>query len=419
MEQLQNIYTVTELNSKVKLLIEENFRFVHLIGEISNFKAHSQSGHYYFTLKDESSQIQSVMWRTRNQTLLFTPEDGMQVVIKGRLTVFGAKGSYQVEVWEMMPQGAGELRLRFEKLKQKLYDEGLFDESLKKPLPQYPQNIAILTSRTGAVLHDFTNIIKRRYPLVKIYLFPINVQGKKAHESIIEGLRDAEKLSKSGKIDKIDIIVIARGGGSLEDLWPFNEEKLARAIFACKIPVVSAVGHEVDFTICDFVSDLRAPTPSAAAELITPNATDLIVNIRNFLYFCSNFAENKLYSFRKSLKEVESNYYFNRPKDLVYNYFQRLDELSRLVTNVTNDKLRSLKNNLRLYKNTLHQVSPQNNLKKGYALVYKKQVDLDLFEDPGGSAKENNLVTRASGVKKNDEVEIKFYDNKKSARIIK
>lgn len=419
MEPLQNIFTVTELNSKIKLLLEENFRFVHLIGEISNFKAHSQSGHYYFTLKDESSQIQAVMWRTRNQTLLFTPEDGMQVVIKGRLTVFGAKGSYQVEVWEMMPQGVGELRLRFEKLKQKLFDEGLFDESLKKPLPQYPQNIAILTSRTGAVIHDFTNIIKRRYPLVNLYLFPINVQGLRAHESIIEGLRDAEKLSKSGKIGKLDIIVIARGGGSLEDLWPFNEEKLARAIFECKIPVVSAVGHEIDFTICDFVSDLRAPTPSAAAELITPNTNDLIVNIRNFLYFCSNFAENKLYSLRKSLNEVESNYYFNRPKDLVYNYFQRLDELSRLVTNVTNDKLRSLKNNLRLYKNTLHQVSPQNNLKKGYALVYKKQVDLDLFEESEGNPKESKLVTRASGIKKNDEVEIKFYDNKKSARITK
>jgi exodeoxyribonuclease VII large subunit len=238
------------------------------------------------------------------------------------------------------------------------------------------------------------------------------VQGLRAHESIIERLKDAEKLSKSGRIGKIDIIVIARGGGSLEDLWPFNDEKLARTIVDCKIPVVSAVGHEVDFTICDFVSDLRAPTPSAAAELITPNTNDLIVNIRNFLYFCSNFAENKLYSLRKSLKEVESNYYFNRPKDLVYNYFQRLDELSRLVTNVTNDKLRSLKNNLRLYKNTLHQVSPQNNLKKGYALVYKKQVDLDLFEDSAGKAKESTLVTRASGVKKNDELILSFLTTK-------
>ena len=418
MAELQNILTVTELNSQVKILIEENFRFVHLIGEISNFKAHSQSGHYYFTLKDDNSQVQAVMWKTRNQSLLYTPENGMQVVIKGRLTVFGARGSYQVEVWEMLPQGAGELRLRFEKLKQKLFEEGLFDESLKKELPRFPQNIAILTSRTGAVIHDFTNVVRRRYPLLNIYLFPVNVQGARAHESIINALKDVEKLSKSGRIGKIDIIVIARGGGSLEDLWPFNEERLARAVFECKIPVVSAVGHEVDFTICDFVADLRAPTPSAAAELVTPDMEDLIENIRNFEYFCINFAENKLYSLRNSLKEVESNYYFNRPKDAIFNYYQRLDELSRLLTNVTNNKLAGLKNNIRLYKKTLHHISPQNNLRKGYSLVYKKGIDLDLFEQEK-EKKEKTLVKRASEIKKNDEVEIKFFDNRKSARIIK
>ena len=419
MAELQNILTVTELNSRLKILIEENFRFVHLIGEISNFKAHSQSGHYYFTLKDDSSQVQAVMWKTRNQSLLYTPEDGMQVVIKGRLTVFGARGSYQVEVWEMLPQGAGELRLRFEKLKQKLYDEGLFDDSLKKELPRFPQNIAVLTSRTGAVIHDFVNVVSRRYPLLNLYLFPVNVQGAKAHESIIEALKSAEKLSKSGRIGKIDIIVIARGGGSLEDLWPFNEEKLARAVFECKIPVVSAVGHEVDFTICDFVADLRAPTPSAAAELVTPDMEELIENIRNFEYFCINFAENKLYSLRNSLKEIESNYYFNRPKDTIFNYYQRLDELSRLLTNVTKNKLAGLKNNIRLYKKTLHHISPQNNLRKGYSLVYKKGIDLDLFEQEKEMVKEKTLVKRASEIKKNDEVEIKFFDNRKSARIIK
>ena len=419
MAELQNILTVTELNSRLKILIEENFRFVHLIGEISNFKAHSQSGHYYFTLKDDSSQVQAVMWKTRNQSLLYTPEDGMQVVIKGRLTVFGARGSYQVEVWEMLPQGAGELRLRFEKLKQKLYDEGLFDDSLKKELPRFPQNIAVLTSRTGAVIHDFVNVVSRRYPLLNLYLFPVNVQGAKAHESIIEALKSAEKLSKSGRIGKIDIIVIARGGGSLEDLWPFNEEKLARAVFDCKIPVVSAVGHEVDFTICDFVADLRAPTPSAAAELVTPDKEELIENIRNFEYFCINFAENKLYSLRNSLKEIESNYYFNRPKDTIFNYYQRLDELSRLLTNVTKNKLAGLKNNIRLYKKTLHHISPQNNLRKGYSLVYKKGIDLDLFEQEKEMVKEKTLVKRASEIKKNDEVEIKFFDNRKSARIIK
>jgi exodeoxyribonuclease VII large subunit len=419
MAELQNILTVTELNSQVKILIEENFRFVHLIGEISNFKAHSQSGHYYFTLKDDNSQVQAVMWKTRNQTLFYTPEDGMQVVVKGRLTVFGARGSYQIEVWEMLPQGAGELRLRFEKLKQTLFGEGLFDESLKKELPRFPENIAILTSRTGAVIHDFVNVVKRRYPLPNLYLFPVNVQGARAHESIIEALKNVEKLSKSGRIGKIDIIVIARGGGSLEDLWSFNEEKLAREVFECKIPVVSAVGHEVDFTICDFVADLRAPTPSVAAELVTPDMDELIENIRNFEYFCINFAENKLYSLRNSLKEVESNYYFNRPKDVIYNYYQRLDELSRLMTNFTNSKLTGLKNNLRLYKKTLHHVSPKNNLKKGYSLVYKKNIDLDLFDASKQDIKEKTLVKRASEIKKNEEVDIEFYDNKKSARIIK
>ncbi len=417
MEPVQNILTVSELNSRVKMLVEENFRFVNIIGEISNFKAHSQSGHYYFTLKDDTSQVQAVMWKTRNQTLLFTPEDGMQVVIKGRVTVFGARGSYQVEVWELMPQGAGELRLRFEKLKQKLFEEGLFDEDLKKPLPRFPENIAILTSRTGAVIHDFVNVVKRRYPMLKLYLFPVNVQGARAHENIIEALKLVENLSKSGRIEKVDIIVIARGGGSLEDLWPFNEEKLARSVFDCKIPVVSAVGHEVDFTICDFVSDLRAPTPSAAAELVTPDINELFENLRKFSYFCSNFAENKLYLLKKSLKEVESNYYFNRPKDLVDGFYQRLDELSRLLTNITNSKISGIKNSIRQYKQTLHHVSPQNNLKKGYALIHRKKGDLDLFEED--TSQEVKIVTRASQIKKNDAVEIEFFDNKKSARITK
>jgi exodeoxyribonuclease VII large subunit len=418
MEPLQNILTVSELNTQIKILVEENFRFVHLLGEISNFKIHTQSGHYYFTLKDERSQVQAVMWKTRNLSLLFTPEDGMQVVVKGRITVFGAKGSYQVEVWEMIPQGAGELQLRFEKLKQKLFSEGLFDESVKKPLPRFPENIAVLTSRTGAVIHDFVNVVQRRYPPLTIYLYPVNVQGIKAHESIIEALKETERLSGSGRIGKIDIIVIARGGGSLEDLWPFNDEKLARAVFECKIPIVSAVGHEVDFTICDFVSDLRAPTPSAAGEMVTPDINDLIENLRNFYYFCINFAENKLSSLKNSIKEVESNYYFNKPKDTIYNYYQRLDELSKLMTNYTNGKIKDLKNSIRLFNKTLHHVNPRNNLKKGYTLIHKKTIDLDLFDNSVEKEKDK-LITRAAKVKKNEEVEIEFYDSRKSARIIR
>ncbi len=413
-EELPQILTVSELNSYIKVLIEENFKFVHLIGEISNFKIHTQSGHYYFTIKDESSQINAVMWKTRNQQLLFTPEDGMQVVVKGRVTVYPARGNYQVEVWEIKPQGAGELQFRFEQLKQKLFDEGLFDEEHKKPMPKYPENVVMITSKTGAVLQDFINITKRRYPLLNIYLYPVSVQGVNAASSIIDAVCDTVSLVKSKKLPEIDIIVIARGGGSIEDLWPFNDERLARCIFECKIPIVSAVGHEIDFTICDFVADLRAPTPSAAAEIITPDIRELIENLDKFSYFCRSFVQTKLEGYKNSVREIQGSYYFNRPKDLINNFYQRLDDFSKGIINITNARLNDYKSRVKYYKKTLHHVSPDNNLKKGYAII-KKKVDIDemrlQFEF-------NKIVTRASNLKKDEEVEIKFYDNKKSAKII-
>ncbi len=411
--ELPQILTVSELNSNIKLLIEENFRFVHLIGEISNFKVHTQSGHFYFTIKDESSQISAVMWKTRNANLLFTPEDGMQIVVKGRVTVYPARGNYQVEVWEIRPQGAGELQVRFEQLKQKLFEEGLFDEEHKKPIPAYPENAAIITSRTGAVLQDFIRITERRYPLLKIYLYPATVQGSGAAETIIRALKDIEKLSRSGELPKLDCIIIARGGGSVEDLWPFNDEKLARTIFAFKIPIVSAIGHEVDYTICDFVADLRAPTPSAAAELITPNIKELIENLDKFSYFCRSFVQTKLENLRNSVREIQGSYYFNRPKDLILNFYQRLDELSRGITGITNSRVRELKSGVKYFKQTLHHISPENNLKKGYAIVRKK-VEIDELRLQFDF---NRIVTRAAGLKKDDDVEIRFFDNKKEARI--
>lgn len=417
MQELHDILTVSELNSNIKILVEQNFKFVRLIGEISNFKIHSQSGHFYFTLKDRSSQIQSVMWSSRNQSLAFKPADGMQVLIKGRVTVFGARGTYQLEVWEISPQGAGELQLRYEELKQKLFEEGLFDKEHKKPIPKYPESIAILTSRTGAVLQDFIKIIRRRYPILNIYLYPVTVQGFTASAELTKGLKDIEKLSKIGKISKIDIVVIARGGGSIEDLWPFNEENLARGVFACEIPVVSAVGHEVDYTICDFVADLRAPTPSTAAELITPDISDLIENLSKFSYFYRTYAKNKFDALKNSIKEVQSNYYFNRPKDVIYNYYQRIDELSRLLTNDTNNKISSVKNKIKLFKSALHHINPENNLKKGYALVFKDELDI-FSQDKKSDRDFTKLITRSSALEKFDEVEIKFYDDKKTAKII-
>lgn len=412
-EILPTILTVSELNSQIKQLIEENFRFVHVIGEISNFKIHTQSGHYYFTVKDENSQISAVMWKTRNQSLLFTPEDGMQVVIKGRVTVYPTRGNYQVEVWEIRPQGAGELQLRFEKLKQKLFEEGLFDEEFKKPLPKFPENIAIITSRTGAVLQDFINITRRRYPVLNIFLYPVSVQGNTASTSIIEALHDIERACKSKKIPRLDMVIIARGGGSIEDLWPFNDEKLARTIFACEIPVISAVGHEVDFTICDFVADLRAPTPSAAAELITPSIKELIENLDKFSYFCRSFVQTKLEGLSNSVREIEGSYYFNRPKDTIFNFYQKLDELSKGITSITNNRVTTLKNGVRFFKKTLHHISPENNLKKGYAIVRKK-VDIDELRLQFDFDK---VISRASKLKSGDEIEIKFYDGKKGAKI--
>jgi len=412
-----DILTVSELNAQIKILLEQNYRFVYLSGEISNFKVHSQSGHYYFTLKDEKSQIQAVMWSSRNQSLLFTPKDGIQVIVTGRISVFNARGTYQIEVWDINPRGIGELQMKFEKLKQKLFDEGLFDEQYKKPLPKFPEYAAIMTSKTGAVLHDFIKIIRRRYPILKIYLYPVSVQGYDASRDITNGLKIIEKLVKSDQIPPMDMIVIARGGGSLEDLWPFNDENLARAIFECKIPVVSAVGHEVDFTICDFVADLRAPTPSAAAELVTPDINELIENLSKFSYFYKNFVKNKVDALKNSIKEIQSNYYFNRPRDVIYNYYQRIDELSRLLTNITNNRLSDIKNKLKSYKSSLHHISPDNNLKKGYALIFRNE--LDIFNSGNREGKDfTKLITRASELNKYDEVDIKFHDNKKTAKII-
>jgi exodeoxyribonuclease VII large subunit len=417
MDRLENILTVSELNAQIKILLEQNFKFVYLTGELSNFKIHSQSGHYYFTLKDEKSQVQAVMWSSRNQSLLFTPKDGMQVIVTGRISLFGARGTYQIEVWELNPRGIGELQLRFDRLKQKLFDEGLFDEQHKKPLPKFPQYVSILTSKTGAVIHDFIKIIKRRYPILKIYLYPVAVQGNEASRDLINAIKSIEKLLKMHKIPQIDLIVIARGGGSLEDLWSFNDENLARAIFDCKIPVVSAVGHEVDFTICDFVADLRAPTPSVAAELITPDINELIENLSKFSYFYKNLIKNKVDALKNSIKEIQSNYYFNRPRDIIFNYYQRIDEMSRLLTNITNNRVLEIKNKIKAYKSALHHISPDNNLKKGYALVFRNE--LDIFSSGAGSEKDfTKLITRASELDKYDEVDIKFHDNKKTAKII-
>ena len=264
-----HIYTVSELTAKVKVLLEDTFPFIWICGEISNLRIPA-SGHFYFTLKDEKAQINAVMFRGQNRNLKFMPEDGMSVKGIGRVSVYEIRGSYQLILEYLEPKGTGAIQLAFEQLKERLSAEGLFDEKHKKPLPFLPFKISIITSPTGAVIHDVLKIVNRRFPSIPIEIIPVKVQGDGSEKEIVSGLETLTARSDS------DVVILARGGGSLEDFHAFNSEGVARAIFASKIPVISAVGHETDFSIADFVADLRAPTPSAAAELAVPLKSDLI-----------------------------------------------------------------------------------------------------------------------------------------------
>ena len=263
-----NIYTVSELNANIKSLIEEKFPFVWIFGEISNFRIPA-SGHFYFTLKDDASQISSVMFRGQQRNLKFEPEDGLNVTGMGRISVYEPRGTYQIIIEYLEPSGAGALQIAFEKLKKRLADEGCFDDVHKKPLPFLPNKISIITSPSGAVVHDILHIINRRFPNLAIQIIPVKVQGEGAVEQIVAAVEQLNLAKDS------DVAILARGGGSLEDLQAFNTESVARAVFSSKIPIISAVGHETDYTISDFVADLRAPTPSAAAELVVPQKSEL------------------------------------------------------------------------------------------------------------------------------------------------
>ncbi|HSP07038.1 MAG TPA: exodeoxyribonuclease VII large subunit [Acidobacteriota bacterium] len=289
-----HIYTVSELNTEFKLLLESTYRSVWVEGEISNF-TQPGSGHFYFSLKDSESQIRAVMWKSNQRILKWRPKNGMKVMVSGRVSVYEPRGEYQIDVLQIVPHGKGDLAAAFEQLKEKLQAEGLFDPGRKRPIPMLPKKIGIVTSRSGAAIRDMLQILNRRYANLSILLFPAIVQGEEAAPSIVEGIRVLNRYRD------IDVLIVGRGGGSLEDLWPFNEEAVARAIAASRIPVISGVGHETDTTIADFVADLRAPTPSAAAELVIGKKSELaekvhhlgrrvLAYVRNHLLNCKNAA---------------------------------------------------------------------------------------------------------------------------------
>lgn len=284
----QKIYSVSEITSDIRMLLEATYPSFWVEGEISNFHQPATSGHFYFNLKDSTAQIRCVMWKSAHRFLRWKPKDGMKVMVSGRLTVYDGKGEYQIDVRQIVAHGKGDLYAAFEQLKEKLQKEGLFSPARKRPIPMLPKKIGMITSPTGAVIRDMLNILNRRYLNLQLLIYPAKVQGEDAAATIVEGLR-----VMNGYQD-IDVLIVARGGGSMEDLWPFNEETVARAIVASRIPVISAVGHETDTTISDFVSDLRAPTPSAAAELVVGKKTEFVEKVLNLSQRIDSVLRNRV-----------------------------------------------------------------------------------------------------------------------------
>lgn len=363
--------TVSRINRyiKYKLDNDENLQTVYLKGEISNFKNHT-SGHFYFTLKDETSRIPAVMFRSAASKVNFNPQDGMNVLVTGRISCYEANGNYQIYVEEMLEDGIGNLYVEFEKLKKKLGERGYFDEKHKKPIPKFPKRIGVITASTGAAIRDIITTINRRYRLAEIILIPTLVQGERAGEDIVCSLSKAKGLD-------LDVIILGRGGGSIEDLWAFNEEIVADAIFNMDIPIISAVGHEIDFTISDFVSDLRAPTPTAAAELAVPNTIELINNLNQIKTRLSKSILNKLELNKNKLNALLNSYILKNPKGLYEVKMQKLDNLVDKLNIYTTNIFESKETKYISLIDKMEALNPIKTLKRGYSItkVDNKVVD--------------------------------------------
>ncbi len=361
----EQVRTVSQITREIKSALESRFSAVAVTGEISNLKRHS-SGHVYFTLKDEGAQLSAVLFRGNALRMFFQPQEGMEVICTGDITVYEPRGNYQILVREMIPKGEGALALAFERLKRRLSEEGLFDPSRKKPLPRYPERIAIVTSPTGAAVRDLVSVMRRRMPSLEILLLPVQVQGAGAAEQI------AAALDLCNEHGQAELIIVGRGGGSMEDLWAFNEEIVARAIARSRIPVVSAVGHEIDVTISDFVADLRAPTPSAAAELATPETRQLLEALGNFSYTCSARTRAMLRASAERLRNLLHRRAFHRTQDQIRTASQRLDVFLAEMHDAVARKTVSLERNRAFYDRQLVAMNPGRLLRKGYSIARKE-----------------------------------------------
>ncbi|MEZ4512680.1 MAG: exodeoxyribonuclease VII large subunit [Chloroflexota bacterium] len=358
------VWTVGELNSYIKDLFEIDYRLqdVEVSGEISNF-SQARSGHLYFTLKDEKAQLRCVMWRSAAERLRFTPKDGDAVVAGGRVSVYEASGVYQLYAERLEPAGRGNLALAFERLKELLADEGLFDPAHKKPIPTFPNKIGIVTSADAAALRDILNVLRRRYPLVQVLIAPTLVQGEQAPAQIVRALQWLD-----GRSD-LDTILIARGGGSIEDLWAFNDERVARAVFAAQHPIISGVGHETDFTITDFVADLRAPTPSAAAELAVPDREELYPLVQGLQNALAADIKSRIQEARWEVQSLVQQIALHNPQRGLDGNRQRVDMLVNRLDQSMERRLTRGRNRLALLEARLTAVNPQTILARGYAIV--------------------------------------------------
>jgi len=374
--KINNVYTVAQVNKYIKKILDNDFILSNVVvkGEISNFKNHS-SGHLYFSLKDEAATIKCVMFKGQTLGLKFKPEDGMKVLISGYVSAYERDGQYQLYCDSIQLDGVGDLYVQYEKLKEKLEKEGLFDESKKKKLPLLPSVVGVITSPTGAVIKDILNVSLRRFPKANIKLFPAAVQGEGAFKELVH------QVNFINENNLADVIIIGRGGGSIEDLWNFNSEELAYAIFNSKIPVVSAVGHETDFTICDFVSDLRAPTPSAAAEVVFPVLEELDYKLSNFKKRMSFALIENLKKKKKQLERVYESYYFKRPKELVSKLSIRLDGDFKALVSAQDKNIKNKKTEFVKLINKLDTLSPLKTLSRGYAVAMKNGTTIKSVND--------------------------------------
>ena len=387
--------TISQINEYVKMRIDSdaNLKRVFLKGEVSNFKNHTR-GHLYFTLKDDDSRISAVMFASQAAYLKFDPEDGMNVLVEGRISCYPSQGTYQIYVDKMEMDGLGNLYLEFEKLKKKLSEEGLFDEKYKKPIPKYPKRIGIVTADTGAAIKDILSTIKRRYPICETILFPSLVQGSGAAPDVARQIKEAQNYD-------LDILIVGRGGGSIEDLWAFNEEIVARAIFNSKVPVISAVGHEIDYTIADYVADLRAPTPTGAAEMAVPVISEVKNNIDNYKI---RLRENIIKTLKQSqlrLEKIKDSFILSNPLAMYEVKEEKLNNYITVLNKYINEILTNKKHLLKLDLNSLKLLNPVNIMEKGYSLV---KVD-------------DRIIKDTKDLKVNDKLNIKLYKGEVIAEV--